>query len=62
MLNWFVWNRTVYMLKMNLNRTKLHTYADWFVWIRTVWLNWIALKRKKILQLNCTYAKLNCLK
>ena len=38
MLNWIVWNRTIFdsetLLKLN-----------WIVWIRTVWLNWIACIR-----------------
>ena len=28
MLNWIVWNKTDYLYKMDLNRTKMRTYAE----------------------------------
>ena len=39
MLNWIVWNGTVFDIETVL-------MPSWTVWIRTVWLNWIAWNRK----------------
>ena len=38
MLNWIVWNRTVFDIESVLT-------LNWIVWIRTIWLNWIAWNR-----------------
>ena len=38
MVNWIVWNRTVFDIETVLT-------LNWTVWIRTVWLNWIAWNR-----------------
>ena len=74
-LNWIAWNRNVLTIKpyLNLNCVLM---LNWIIWNRTVFdiktvftLNWIvtyncltSLKWKCFWQLNCTYAKLNCLK
>ena len=56
MLDWIVWNRTVFDIESVLR-------LNWIVWIRTVWINWIAWNRNVFLTIKlCTYAKLNCLK
>ena len=38
MLNWIIWNRTVFDIETVLAQ-------NWIIWIRTVWLNWIAWNR-----------------
>ena len=38
MLNWIVWNGTVFDIDTVLT-------LNWIVWIRTVWINWIAWNR-----------------
>ena len=43
MLNWIVWNGTVFGIETELT-------LNWIVWNRTVWLNWIACTYAK---LNC---------
>ena len=55
MLNWIVWNRTVFGIEIvfTLNRIvwnrrvfkKAILMLNWIVLIRTVWLNWIAWNR-----------------
>ena len=61
MLNWIIWNRTVFDIEIVLtlnwivgNRkvfifncvwTKTILILNWIVWIRTVWLKWRALNR-----------------
>ena len=40
MLNWIVWNETVFDIQTVLT-------LNWIVWIRAVWLNWIAWKRNR---------------
>ena len=47
MLNWIVWNRTVFDIETVLT-------FNWIVWIRTVWINWIAWNRNVFDKL-CTY-------
>ena len=57
MLNWIVWNRTVFDMKTVLTRIVFDVETvltlNWIVWIKTVWLNWIAWNRKVFSQLNC---------
>ena len=38
MLNWIVWNWTVFDIETVLT-------LNWIGWIRTVWLNWITWNR-----------------
>ena len=61
MLNWIVWNRTVFdietvltvnrivwnaaVLILNCVQAKTILILNWIVWIWTVWLNWIAWNR-----------------
>ena len=54
MLNGIVWNMNVVDIETVLT-------LNWIVWIRTGWLNWIAWYRNAFWQINCTYAKQNCL-
>ena len=55
MLNWIVWNRTVFDFENVLT-------LNWMVWIRIVWLMWIAWNRNVFDKLNCFHVELNCLK
>ena len=54
MLNWIIWNRTVFDIETVLT-------LKWIVWISTVWLNWIAWNRiafenySVYIHLNCAY-------
>ena len=61
MLNWIVWNRTVFdietvlmvngivwyrtVLTFNCVCIKTIFMLNWIVWIKTVWLNWRAWNR-----------------
>ena len=61
MLNWFVWNGTVFDIETLLTsnwivnielfwhltvcKTKYVLILNWISWIRTVWINWIAWNR-----------------
>ena len=61
MLNWIVWNGTVFdietlltlnwtvwnktILTFNSGRTKTIFMLNWIVGIRTVWINWMACNR-----------------
>ena len=63
MLNWIVWNRTVFDMETLFTRTvfdkEIILMLNWIVWIRTDWLKWIAI----ILTIKLsTHSKLNCLK
>ena len=61
MLNWIVWNGTVFnietvltlnwivwyrtVLTFNCVKTKSILILNWIGWIRTVWINWMAGNR-----------------
>ena len=46
MVNWIVWNSTVFDIETVLTRTVFDIETvHWIVWIRTIWLNWIAWNR-----------------
>ena len=49
MLNWIVWNRTIFDIETVLTRTVFDTenllMLNWVVCIRTVWLNWMVWNR-----------------
>ena len=55
MLNWIVWNGTVFDIETVLT-------LNWFFKNRTVWLNWIFEIEMLLTIKLCTYGKLNCLK
>ena len=68
MLNWIVWNGTVFdidtVLTLNwiLHHVKNIFILNWIVWNKTVWQNWIAWNRNFLTIKLCTNAKLNYLK
>ena len=78
MLNWIVWNGTVFdietvltlnwiviyrtVLTFNFVQRKSILVLNWISGIRIVWLNWM-LEIEMFLTIKlCTHAKLNCLK
>ena len=65
MLNWIVWNKTVFTFKCVWTKKNYEFMLNWIVWNRTlcrfkketVFKQMTVYKQKK-----CTYAKRNCLK